>query len=49
MLLRYTRKVLDGRLGEVVDMDKMQYRLMPRRGTLDAVFVLKRQMKNEVK
>ena len=42
MLLKYTRKVLDGRLGDVVDMDKMQHRLMPRRRTLDAIFVLKR-------
>ena len=42
MVLKYTGKVLDGRLGEMVDMDKMQCRLMLRRGTLDAVFVLKR-------
>ena len=30
------------RLREVVDIDKMQYRFMPRRGTVDAVFVLRR-------
>ena len=34
-------KVLDGRLSEVVDIDKMQYGCMPRRGTVDAVFVLR--------
>ena len=34
-------KVLDGRLSEVVDIDKMQYGFMPRRGTVDAVFVLR--------
>ena len=35
-------KILDGRLGEVVDTDKMQYGFMPGRGTVDAVFVLRR-------
>ena len=35
-------KVLDGRLREVVDIDKMQYGFMPGRGTVDAMFVLKR-------
>ena len=35
-------KILDGRLREVVDIDKMQYGFMPRRGTVDAVFVLRR-------
>ena len=30
-------KVLDGRLREVVDIDKMQYGFMPGRGTVDAV------------
>ena len=35
-------KILDGRLGEVVDIDKMQYRFMSGRGTVDAVFVLRR-------
>ena len=35
-------KVLDGRLGEVVDTDKMQYGFMPGRGTVDAVFILRR-------
>ena len=33
-------KILDGRLREVVDIDKMQYGFMPGRGTVDAVFVL---------
>ena len=35
-------KVLDGHLREVVDIDKMQYGFMPGRGTVDAVFVLRR-------
>ena len=33
---------MDGRLCEVVDIDKMQCGFMPGRGTVDAVFVLKR-------
>ena len=36
------KKVSDGCLHEVVDIDKMQYRFMPKRGTVDAVFVLRR-------
>ena len=39
-------KVLDGHLCEVVNVDKMPYGFMPRRGTADAVFVLRRLMKN---
>ena len=36
-------KVFDGRLHEVVDLQyKMQYELMPGRGTVDVVFVLRR-------
>ena len=35
-------KVLDGRLHEAVDIDKMQYGFTPGRGTVDAVFVLRR-------
>ena len=35
-------KVLDGHLREVVDIDKMQYGFMKGRGTVDAVFVLRR-------
>ena len=35
-------KILDGRLREVVGIDKMQYGFMPGRGTVDAVFVLRR-------
>ena len=35
-------RVLDGRLREVVDIDKMQYGFMPGRGTADGVFVLRR-------
>ena len=35
-------KILDGRLHEVVDIDKMQYGFLPGRGTVDAVFVLRR-------
>ena len=35
-------KVLDGRLREVVDIDKMQYGFIPGRGNVDAVFVLRR-------
>ena len=34
-------KVLDDRLHEVVDTDKMQYGFMPGRGTVDTVFVLR--------
>ena len=33
---------MDGRLIEVIGIDKMQYGFMPRRGTVDAVFVLRR-------
>ena len=33
---------MDGRLHEVVDIDKVQYGFMPGRGTVDAVFVLRR-------
>ena len=40
--LKLYKKVLDGRLIELVDIDKMQYGFMPRRGTVDAVFVLRR-------
>ena len=36
-------KILDGRLREVVDIDKMQYGFMPRRGPADAVFILRRR------
>ena len=39
-------KVLDVRLREVVDIDKMQYGFMPGRGTVDAVFVLRNLVKN---
>ena len=35
-------KILDGCLHEVVDIDKMHYGFMPGRGTVDAVFVLRR-------
>ena len=35
-------KVFNGRLLEVVDIDKMQYGFMPGRGTVDTVFVLMR-------
>ena len=35
-------KILDGCLYEVVYTDKMQYGFMPGRGTVDAVFVLRR-------
>ena len=36
------KKILDERLREMVDIDKMQYGTMPVRGTVDAVFVLRR-------
>ena len=36
------KKILDERLREMVDIDKMQYGIMPVRGTVDAVFVLRR-------
>ena len=35
-------KILDGCFCEVVDIDKMQHGFIPRRGTVDAVFVLRR-------
>ena len=35
-------KVLNGRLRDILDIDKMQYGFMPARGTFDAVLVLKR-------
>ena len=35
-------KVLDGHVCGVVDIDKMQYGFMPGRGTVDAVFVVRR-------
>ena len=35
-------KILDGHLREVVDIDTIQYRFLSRRGTVDAVFVLRR-------
>ena len=34
--------ILDGRLCKVVDINKMQYGFIPGRGTVDAVFVLKK-------
>ena len=40
-LIEYAFK-LDGRLCEVVNIDKMQYGFMPGIGTVDVVFVLKR-------
>ena len=36
------KKILDGCFREVVDIDKMQHGFIPRRGTVDAVFVLRR-------
>ena len=36
-------KILDGCLGEVVAIDKMQYGFMPGRRTVDAVFVLRKR------
>ena len=41
-------KTLDGHLCEMVDIDKIYYGLMPERGTVDAVFVLRR-LKNKKK
>ena len=35
-------KVLDGHVHEVADIDKMQYGFMSGKGTVDAVFVLRR-------
>ena len=40
--LKLYEKDLDGGLCEVVDIDKTQYELMPGRGSVDAVFVLRR-------
>ena len=40
--LKLYEKDLDGGLCEVVDIDKTQYELMPGRGTVDAVFVMRR-------
>ena len=39
--LKLYEKTLNGRLRKVVDIDKMQYRFMPGRGTVDTVFVLR--------
>ena len=39
-------KILDGRLREVVDIDKMQYGFMPERGIVNAVFVLRSHTEN---
>ena len=39
-------KILDGRLREVVDIDKMQYGFMPERGIVNAVFVLRSYTEN---
>ena len=39
-------KISDGSLREVVDIAIMQYRFIPMRGTADAVFVLRRLLKN---
>ena len=36
------KRVLDGHLCEVVDIDKMQYEFLPGKGTDDTVFVLRR-------
>ena len=35
-------RVLDKKLREIVDIDKMQYGLLPVRGTVDTMFVLRR-------
>ena len=40
------KKIFDKRLNEVVDIDKMQCGFMPGRGTVDAVFVVRRLLKN---
>ena len=32
------KRIFDGRLREVVGIDKMQYGFIPERGTVDAVF-----------
>ena len=42
-------EVLDGRLREVVDIDKMESWFMPGRGTVDAVFVLRRLKNSKLK
>ena len=39
---KLNKKILDGCLPEVVDIDTMQYGFMPGRGTVVAVFVLRR-------
>ena len=42
-------KVLDGHVYEVVDLDKMQYGFMSWRGTVDAVFVLRRHLEPKIR
>ena len=37
MLFKLYEKILDGRLREVVDIDKMQFGFMPGRGIVSAV------------
>ena len=39
-------KVMDGCLHEVVDIDKMQYEIMPGGEILEAVFILRRLSEN---
>ena len=40
--IKLYKKVSDGHLSEVLDIDKMQYVFMPGKGTVDAVLVLRR-------
>ena len=40
--MEHAFKLLDGCLHDVVYIDKMQYGFMPGRGTVDAVFLLRR-------
>ena len=43
---KFYEKVFNGQLCKLVDIDKMQYYIMPWKGTVDAVFYLIRLLKN---
>ena len=40
--MKVVERLLDKRLCRIVNVDKMQFGFMPERGTIDAVFILRR-------